>query len=261
MRISSFKDFIFEFKQDNTSSWIAGSKVVSNGKPIVVYHGTNAHFKRFDASYMGQTDDGFYGQGFYFTEEIDDAKDYGNVIMEAYLKITNPFYLRSYSSLGSAVGLDLRDDLAKLKGMPVGLKTIRTMPEGYHINKREYKTAGDDVVEFAVWPDEKFYGTDKEIYGPDVATLKKMEGTPDGRGELMAIVAFNDMVNKVSWNQDQANRLLQDVDRNNFHNVLMDNGYDGIFVVRSKGDKTPIEEVSEFVVWNPDQIKIIKTHD
>lgn len=255
-RIQTFEGFIFEFLKD---TWIRKSKVVSkDGSPLTVYHGTNQNFNKFDMSYFGKTDDGFYGKGFYFTNEKQDAYDYGDIILSCNLRIEKPFYLRSYSTVGSAVELDLRDDLAKLNGMPKDLKTIRTLPKGYHVNRREYKDENNqEIIEYAVWPDESLYDTDDEEYGPDIKIYKKDEKSKDSRGELQAIVAFNDMINNVDYASGQANWLLQKVDRDNFHEILKKNGYDGIFVVGAKGDKTPIEEVSEFIVWNADQIQIM----
>ena len=229
------------------------------GNALVVYHGTRSRssFDKFDMSYFGQTDEGFYGRGFYFTPDESEASEYGRVLA-CHLRMDNPFYLRTYSSLGSSIELDLRDDLAKLKGMPSDLKTVRHLPDGYYVDRKESEWNGDVTVEYTVYPDKKFYGTEKEIYGPAIKLLKRFEHTADGNGELMAIVAFNDMVNEIDYSEGQANWLLQKLDRNNFHNILSDNGYDGLFVVGADGDKTPIDEVSEFMVWNTDQIEIIK---
>lgn len=254
--IKSFKIFEAEVAEPEVSEWIGTSKVVKNGKPLVVYHGTHARFDKFDKSWEGQTDDGFYGPGFYFTLDREEASEYGPHIIEAYLKIENPFYLRTYSSLGSAVELDLRDDLAKLKGMPKDLKTVRTLPKGYFVKRREDNNGSDDIIVYGVYPSSELYGTDKEEYGPDIKLTKEYDAAHPDEGELQAIVAFNDMVNKIDYESGQANWLLQKVGRNRLDEILKDNGYDGIFVVGADGDKTPINEVSEFVVWEPENIMI-----
>ena len=52
-----------------------GSKVMKDGKPVVVYHGTsNGQFDRFDKAKIG--DGNLYGPGFYFTEDDDIADSY-----------------------------------------------------------------------------------------------------------------------------------------------------------------------------------------
>ena len=90
------------------------SKVVKNGKLLTVYHGTYGNFTKFDASYMGRTDEGFYGRGFYFTNDITDARDYGDRVIKCNLDIENPFYLKDWSTLGSWMELELRVDLSTL---------------------------------------------------------------------------------------------------------------------------------------------------
>lgn len=71
-----------EFKK-----WFGDSKVVdSNGKPLVVYHGTDADFTQFDASY-----DGYFGSGIYLTGNIEDAEQYGDNTMSLYAKIEKPY--------------------------------------------------------------------------------------------------------------------------------------------------------------------------
>lgn len=82
----------------NFYKWFGDSKVVdAEGRPLVVYHGTNAEFSEFDARFIksstGRADLGF---GYYFSSEktggLDASADwYGNIIMPVYLKSENPF--------------------------------------------------------------------------------------------------------------------------------------------------------------------------
>lgn len=68
--------------------WFGDSKVVdSEGKPIVVYHGTNADFDSFEKNKRN-----LFGEGFYFTSSKDDALGYGNKTKEVYLSMKNPKY-------------------------------------------------------------------------------------------------------------------------------------------------------------------------
>lgn len=240
---------LFEFVD-----FMAGSKVVKDGKPLVVYHGTKAKFKKFDKSWSGQTDEGFYGPGFYFSADQEEAKEYGPVLVKANLMISNPFYLKSWSTVGSWMEMDLRDDLAELKGMPKDLKTDRKIPEGYYMKKEDNK----DHVSYSVHPTEKFYGTDKEVYGPEVKVTLEEDKKSNGKYEELAVVEFNDMVNEVSYSTGLTNWLLQEVGRDKLDEIMTANGYDGIFVVGEKGDKTPIDEVSEFIVWDPENIRMVE---
>nr|DAE29414.1 MAG TPA: crystallin beta/gamma motif-containing protein [virus sp. ctd0M1] len=72
--------------------WFGDSKVVdADGKPLVVYHGTNKKFREFDKGAIGKKHKNLYqGKGFYFTKEYYDAQNYGKTIMPVYLKIENP---------------------------------------------------------------------------------------------------------------------------------------------------------------------------
>lgn len=69
-------------------AWFGNSKVVdANGKPLVVYHGTNADFSVFKPSKTGT-----FGPGIYFADSGSDAASaYGDNIVDAYLSIQNPW--------------------------------------------------------------------------------------------------------------------------------------------------------------------------
>ncbi len=76
----------------NFYKWFGNSKVVDEqGRPLVVYHGTNKKFDTFDKGKIGKKHKDLYqGKGFYFTSEYYDAQNYGRRIMPVYLKIENP---------------------------------------------------------------------------------------------------------------------------------------------------------------------------
>lgn len=79
--------------------WFGNSKVVdTDGKPLVVYHGTNATFNAFDPSKVGSA----YGvdeQGFYFTSSRSEAEKWAEKapkstsprVVPAYLSLQNPW--------------------------------------------------------------------------------------------------------------------------------------------------------------------------
>lgn len=75
-----------------TPSRLQGTKVTqADGRPLLVYHGTQADFEHFDDATHG--DKGWYGPGHYFTVDPNYAKTYageeGNV-KRAFLNIKNP---------------------------------------------------------------------------------------------------------------------------------------------------------------------------
>jgi hypothetical protein len=64
-------------------AWFGDSKVVDeNGQPLVVYHGTNQAIDSFDPAKIGSRDAGFFGSGFYFTPNEDEALDYADSAVE-----------------------------------------------------------------------------------------------------------------------------------------------------------------------------------
>ena len=74
----------------NFYKWFGDSKVVDEqGRPLVVYHGTDAEFDTFDKNITPKRSN-LLGNGFYFTNQQDKAKWFGKNIMPVYLKIENP---------------------------------------------------------------------------------------------------------------------------------------------------------------------------
>jgi len=73
----------------NFYKWFGDSKVVDNeGRPLVVYHGTNSEFNEF----KNKKDVGLYGSGYYFTQYKETANQYGN-IKEYYLASEKPIII------------------------------------------------------------------------------------------------------------------------------------------------------------------------
>lgn len=75
---------------------------------MIVYHGTNSDFDRFDETFLGQntefnaTDYGFAQTayiGFWFNEDADNLTSIYNKILECEIEIENPFYVESLADL------------------------------------------------------------------------------------------------------------------------------------------------------------------
>lgn len=73
----------------------ADSKIrTKDGSLRRLYHGTNSDvFTRFDRKLIGAAsgDNGFFGEGFYFSYHRGEANAYGRRVIDAYLNITKPF--------------------------------------------------------------------------------------------------------------------------------------------------------------------------
>jgi hypothetical protein len=86
--LNNFIKFIKESIQlnDNFWKWFRNSKIVDENKPLVVYHGSrNWDFEEFEKSWIGLTDEGYYGIGFYFSKYLEEAKTFGENIYSCYL--------------------------------------------------------------------------------------------------------------------------------------------------------------------------------
>lgn len=83
---------------DNFWKWFGNSYVKDiNGKPIKVYHGTNSIFKEFEPQVTGNLWNRDFPAAIYFSSKKSIAKSYTDnnypTIMEAYLKIENPYII------------------------------------------------------------------------------------------------------------------------------------------------------------------------
>jgi len=125
-----------EFKK-----WFGDSKVVdSEGKPLIVYHGTNSDFKEFDINKSGEsTDTGMWGRGFYFSDNSEYASQYakkekGNV-KPVFISIKNPFIIKS------------KDDIPDIKIPNETIEDMKNADKNYSKMFTEYvKNKGHDGV-------------------------------------------------------------------------------------------------------------------
>lgn len=68
--------------------WFGDSKVVDeNGRPLVVYHGTDAEFDTFEKGVIKHGAN--TGEGFYFTPDKQAASKYGEKVIPVYLRVEN----------------------------------------------------------------------------------------------------------------------------------------------------------------------------
>lgn len=72
--------------RDAFNEWFGQSKVADRaGKPITVFHGTNARFNAFQVSRYGAI-----GAGIYMTVNAGHAQEHGNTIMDLHVSLQNP---------------------------------------------------------------------------------------------------------------------------------------------------------------------------
>jgi len=70
-------------------NWFRGSKIINtDGTPRICYHYSPNTFDTFDVNRRG--DNGYFGNGIYFTGRTDFGRGFGKNKYECYLRITNP---------------------------------------------------------------------------------------------------------------------------------------------------------------------------
>jgi hypothetical protein len=121
--------------------WFGDSKVVdAEGRPLVVYHGTNTDFDVFDPSIQKHGRE--LGDGVYFTADKARAENYGGRVVEAYLSIQDPFskklHVRDKSFLIASPELtdfvrQKRKENAK-NGVPESMgPVVKKQPDGSYV--------------------------------------------------------------------------------------------------------------------------------
>jgi len=96
VRTPAFKKWFGDWENSPETS----SKVVdSNGEPLVVLHGTNSKFNVFDVNKFNKNEKSgdYIGEGFYFTNEKNKAKQYGLYAKSFFLKSKSPLLINEYN--------------------------------------------------------------------------------------------------------------------------------------------------------------------
>lgn len=114
------------------SNWFGESKVVdAEGKPLVVYHGTNAQgFTAFDPTRSG-SNVGRKISGFYFSDERGNAQGYGENVMPAYISMQNPLVVDFDGANWDGTGIDEDTDEEFVAGPSIDELVEQAKREGY----------------------------------------------------------------------------------------------------------------------------------
>ena len=111
---------------------------------FVAYHGTNATFSQFDPEFTGKGNDQ-NGPGFYFTLDPQEARFYGDIIMEVDLN------LRKLVPLDGALQWSELETI--LKAAPDLEETLTDWGE---TTPKAFKTALESVIKYATGPKDAF---------------------------------------------------------------------------------------------------------
>jgi hypothetical protein len=123
-------------------AWFGNSKAVDeNGKPLILYHGTNADFDIFEEG-LGKLEK---NRGIFFTDnkEAADAFAVNNKIKEVYLNIRNPLIIEGKGEHwlniefeGKKIDTDMLANLARERGYDGVI--LRNVADPYPILQTEY---------------------------------------------------------------------------------------------------------------------------
>lgn len=247
-RSANFKNWFGDWENDPENA----SKVVDDqGRPLVVYHGTDADFTIFDISKSGSNtgNTGFYGRGFYFSDKESTASAYGESLIPVYLDIKNPFYADRVEELYADI-------------IPL---TDFGYPEGYTLAdyQREIAEIAENRIEQYVTVDRgKYYVgvRDKEnehIFNYLLKQIDESEVQDYLSGKKVAeglkqAAAERILEDRHPGIKQTGQFLLRDFPATTLEKVFKENGFDGII-----GDGTNFWDIGakEYVVFDPTQIK------
>jgi hypothetical protein len=161
--LEKYKEMLNEksILNDEFWKWFGDSKVVdSNGNPLVVYHGTNTIFNKFEKRKIGASN--LYGNGFYFTEDFDIANTYIEK-NKRYIEKKNPNVHSVYLSLQNPLDMDVpvsySDIVNAMKCVKINLYWKHLNDEifnilekmGYDIsNVKSYEKAYKDLAKYEI---------------------------------------------------------------------------------------------------------------
>ncbi|MFA5154479.1 MAG: hypothetical protein WC554_18190 [Clostridia bacterium] len=114
----NLNEYIDQFK---FKKWFGNSKIVDEkGNPLIVYHGTKAHFDKFKVGKtVGNNGEKDQIEGIYFTDNKSAAlffaaiEDDPSYLKTVYLSIQNPYITEGVKSLKESLKLDKLGDVAK----------------------------------------------------------------------------------------------------------------------------------------------------
>lgn len=254
-------DFIHEQTQhypildNNFKSWFSKSKITEDGHPLICYHGSSdANIKIFDINKIGinKGNFGHYGYGFYFSNDIREAKGYGPYIYKCYIKMENPFFgddeqilqlkNNGVKQIDNQVilSIDFNSFKNAFKNNNLVFEFLNNL-EHYGV-EYAWNIAHDKKVE----PNE--YDILNDIHqAVEYTTLNKhVNGVPDYVIDELKNWNIHPVLNKgfnyhqsLHWITDLGNRSKEVTE------VIKNLGYDGVYYG------------SEIVVFNPNQIKSI----
>lgn len=277
--------------------WFKGSKMVNkDGTPMTVYHGTNREFKEFRTDVGHANDQGYYGKGIYFTfgglYSKGEAAYYGDRVIEAHVRVVNPFDISSLSTYKNTeihvVGTESMVFLWNIaRKFPEIADQINLRRKGtYNPETEEYEGGGYESIKVLPALVEKYrkklktYDVDSEFKDEKVrvgyveSTIRSYT-TPDGK-----VHSYEDTEDLGRWRVYEKDGVETQSSKEEIEiGMIMEaiEQYEGLSysyfpegimtrhpeiteAIKKKGHDGIVQSMDgdEVVVFNPDQIYIVK---
>lgn len=232
-----------------------GTKVLGDdGKPQIVYHGTDADFNVFREDLIGARDEGFAGRGFYFTNDKGIAGEYTTTgqVKPSYLSLKNPLVVSDYAEIDILVGESVARDRSGAKSARVRDKLREMGHDGVIVTDSDLVRG---VNEFVVFEPEQIvpaYG------GGDINVLARSIDADSDAALANAIEADTAITNDTAIDWDAAREL------NDFEKVSLDEQVEyesEIADLRDQGLLTEADELALEQINDMDLDSAIAAHE
>lgn len=254
--IDQVTEFVRPAKQTESPEfrrWFGGSQVVDGqGKPLVVYHGTNRAFDAFDPQRQRTVrNEQFQGDGFFFTEDPDTAALYADA--GANQSFDRETLVREMRQKHPGVLSDLLVNLidhGRAKGWDLTQQQYG-FPDRFDQWPEEMQEYGNDINEIAEWVEGSHFNDDDE---PRDDTLNILMGGRSGMPDWVADTAVKLGLTPPSVSiipvYLKAENVLRTDDPDEAKTARA-RGYDAVYYTGPER----VGESPEWIVFEPSQIK------
>jgi hypothetical protein len=180
-------------KTEEFKKWFGNSKVVDkNGNPVVVYHGTDSNFKKFN------TEEGAFFFGGW--EAASFAQTYGENVIPAYVRITNPLK----ASFEEFISYDIDDLKSKGYDGVVYETEVEGMPDEITqqwvaFEPNQIKSASNQKPTES--PDIRYSLKETEQFSKDAVQTNNWKATPIAKSMAEDYAVENDITPYLSEGQ------------------------------------------------------------
>jgi hypothetical protein len=141
----------------------------------IVFHSSNKKFNEFDSSKITNLGGSLYGEGFYFTDNINYSKKFGNYTYKCEITLNNPLILTNKQTKEQLINLLININLLKndfntiLELINSGAYTTAFRYIRKHISFNELKQKHDAVIGYA-----ENGGKEYVVYNPENIRIIEM---------------------------------------------------------------------------------------